>query len=343
MRIAFLRRFHTNPWFSGAQIQALQMAESLRALGNTVEFVGSDSRAESYDVLHVFGLYAEYLPIVREYRHRGVPVIISPIFFKDISTLLKRALAATASGWGQFRQTYRIQRELLRHADALLPNTQAEAQFMRRYFHLRCPMTVVPNGVDPRFAAGEPRLFRETFGIEGDFVLNVGRIERRKNQWRLIQALRGTGLPLVVIGESIAQRYLARCQRVSGVQVRFLPALPHDSPLLASAYAACRVFALPSMLETPGLAALEAAVAGARVVVTPHGGAPEYFQGFALYPNPRSVRAIRAAILTAWNAPHDTETQRQFILNRYSWHAVAQQTVQAYRQVIGRHHANCSL
>ncbi|GIV09326.1 MAG: hypothetical protein KatS3mg019_1417 [Fimbriimonadales bacterium] len=123
----------------------------------------------------------------------------------------------------------------------------------------------------------------------------------------------------------------------------FLPALPHDGPLLASAYAACRVFALPSMLETPGLAALEAAVAGARVVVPPYGGALEYFQGFALYPNPRSVRAIRAAILTAWNAPHDAETQRQFILSRYSWNVVAQQTVQAYRQVFENRHANRSM
>ncbi len=35
--------------------------------------------------------------------------------------------------------------------------------------------------------------------------------------------------------------------------------LDHDDPLLASAYAAARVFALPSWFETPGLAALEAA------------------------------------------------------------------------------------
>ncbi|OYT74114.1 MAG: glycosyltransferase [Armatimonadetes bacterium JP3_11] len=343
MRIAFLRQFHSNLWFSGAQIQALQMAEALRNLGVTVEFVGADCRAESYDVLHVFGLYAEYLPIIHQYRRRGVSVVVSPIFFKDVSTLLKRVLAAAAPGWGSFSRVYRIQREILRNADALLPNTQAEAQFVGRYFRLRCPMIVVPNGVDPRFAAGEPRLFRQTFGIEGDFVLNIGRIERRKNQWRLIQALRGTGLPLVVIGECISRKYGLRCQQVRGAEVQFLPALPHDSPLLASAYAACRVFALPSLLETPGLAALEAGVAGARIVVTPYGGAPEYFQAFARYPNPRSVKAIRAAILEAWDAPHDAEAQSQFLLSRYTWNAVAQQACQAYHQVIGRLHADCGM
>ena len=39
--------------------------------------------------------------------------------------------------------------------------------------------------------------------------------------------------------------------------------MEHRDPLLALAYSACSVFALPSTLETPGLAALEAAAAGA--------------------------------------------------------------------------------
>lgn len=319
------------------------MAAALREKGVTVEFVDPSGGVQPHDLLHLFGLYADYLPLCREYRRKGIPVVVSPIFFKDLSTPAKRAAAALAFGWGRFSSTYRAQRAIVLHADALLPNTHAEAQFVRRYFCIRRRTRVIPNGVEPRFAEGDPRLFRETFGIEGDFVLNVGRIERRKNQWRLIQALQGTGLPLVVIGECIGRKYLARCQRIARVDVRFLPALPHDSPLLASAYAACRVFALPSMLETPGLAALEAAVAGARVVITPYGGAPEYFQEFARYPNPRSVVAIRAAIVAAWNAPHNAAAQRQFILNRYRWDAVAQQTLQAYRQVIENCYADRSM
>jgi glycosyltransferase involved in cell wall biosynthesis len=97
------------------------------------------------------------------------------------------------------------------------------------------------------------------------------------------------------------------------------------------------VFALPSLLETPGLAALEAGVAGARVVVTPYGGAPEYFGDYALYPEPRSVQAIREAILRAWNASHDPDAQRQHLLSRYSWASVAQETLKAYRQILECH------
>lgn len=337
MRIAFLRQFHANRWFSGAQVQAIQTADALRRLGLSVDFV-EDTQSDGYDLLHVFGLYPEYRAVCEAFRSREMPMVVSPIFFKDISTPFKRVSIAAAPVWGRFSRSYRELRQLLALADVLLPNTRAEAQFVARYFRLSRPVQVVPNGVDPRFAEGDPRLFREQFGIQDEFVLCVGRIERRKNQLRLVQALRGTGIPLVIVGDCIARKYQARCQRVADANVRFLPALPHDSPLLASAYAACRVFALPSLLETPGLAALEAGVAGARIVVTPYGGAPEYFQQFARYPNPRSVASIRAAILEAWESPHNPEAQRQFLLSRYSWEQVAQETLRAYQYALNRRH-----
>ncbi|MCS6919996.1 MAG: glycosyltransferase family 4 protein [Fimbriimonadales bacterium] len=333
MRVAFLRHFHPNPWFSGAQIQALQTAHALQHLGVSVQFATQGESSEA-DLLHVFGLFPEYLPTVQWYQRRGTPVVVSPIFFKDVSTWAKRLQVRWASYGGRWSSRWRVQRALLQSARLLLPNTRAEAEQVRRYFRVATPAVVVPNGVDARFAEGEPRLFREAFGIREDFVLCVGRIERRKNQLRLVQALRGTGIPLVIVGECIARKYLARCQRAADANVYFLPALSHDSPLLASAYAACRVFALPSLLETPGLAALEAGVAGARIIVTPHGGAPDYFQQFARYPNPRSVDSIRAAILDAWDATHDPEAQRQFLLNRYSWTQVAHETLQAYQRVL---------
>ncbi|MCX7992099.1 MAG: glycosyltransferase family 4 protein, partial [Fimbriimonadales bacterium] len=270
MRVAFLRRFHSDPWFSGAQIQALKTAQALQHLGVSVEFAALNESPEA-DLLHVFGLFPEYLPTVQLYQRRGTPVVVSPIFFKDVSTWTKRLQVLWAAYGVRRSSCWRAQRALLRSAQLLLPNTRAEAEQVRRYFRVATPTLVVPNGVDARFAEGDPRLFREAFSVKGDFVLCVGRIERRKNQLRLVQALRGTGIPLVIVGECIAQKYLARCQRVADANVHFLPALPHDSPLLASAYAACRVFALPSLLETPGLAALEAGVAGARIVVTPYG------------------------------------------------------------------------
>src|SRR5205085_2575717 len=77
---------------------------------------------------------------------------------------------------------------------------------------------------------------------------------------------------------------------------RWVPAVAHDDPLLASAYAAARVVALPSWFETPGLAALEGALAGRAVVVTPYGCAPEYFGDMAVYVRPGRPTKLAQAL-----------------------------------------------
>jgi glycosyltransferase involved in cell wall biosynthesis len=78
------------------------------------------------------------------------------------------------------------------------------------------------------------------------------------------------------------------------------------------------VFCLPSTHEGTGLAALEAGAAGARVVITRNGGAPDYFLHHAWYVDPDSVASIRGAIETAWHAPVD-DRLRQHIAQRLSW------------------------
>src|SRR5207245_1548094 len=131
-----------------------------------------------------------------------------------------------------------------------------------------------------------------------DFVLFVGRVEPRKNVLGLIRAVARMGVPLVVVGAPPAghERYAEQCRRAGLGFVRWLGAMEHDDPMLASAYAAARVFALPSWFETPGLAALEAALAGAAVVVTPFGCTREYFGNRVEYARPDRASEIHTAI-----------------------------------------------
>src|SRR5262249_26969183 len=157
--------------------------------------------------------------------------------------------------------------------DAILPNSEAEARQLVGLFGAdRRRIHVVPNGVDPRLAHASPASFRARFGAE-PFVLYAGRVEPRKNVLGLIRAVRPLGTPIVVLGEAPPghESYALACRRAGGDLVRWLARMDHDDPMLASAYAAARVFALPSWFETPGLAALEAALAGAAVVLTPFG------------------------------------------------------------------------
>jgi glycosyltransferase involved in cell wall biosynthesis len=109
--------------------------------------------------------------------------------------------------------------------------------------------------------------------------------------------------------------------------------LENESEMLASAYAACRVFILPSLFETPGIAALEAGLAGARIVITKFGGTQEYFRDMAIYVDPHSVESIRSGIVRALNADK-TSDLRDHIRKEYLWERVAEKTLVAYRDAL---------
>jgi glycosyltransferase involved in cell wall biosynthesis len=221
-------------------------------------------------------------------------------------------------------------------ATMVLPNSRAEADLV--IHGLGVPgskVRVVPNGVEERFYSAEPSLFTKRYGLE-KFILNVGHVgHARKNVLALIRALGQIDHPSVIVGRIIPGPYGDACVREAAKHkhIHLLERLDNSSDLLASAYAACDVFVLPSLFETPGIAALEAGLAGAKVVITPHGGPREYFGDMATYVDPRSVDSIRSGIVAALQAPR-SPSLREHIRKEFLWQHVAEQTLRAYLTVL---------
>jgi glycosyltransferase involved in cell wall biosynthesis len=189
--------------------------------------------------------------------------------------------------------------------------------------------------VDERFYTADPTPFVRKFGMT-DFILNVGHTGHvRKNVLSLIRALAGIDRPAVIIGRFIAGPYgeLCRVEAGKNKNILLIDGLENSSEMLASAYAACDTFVLPSQFETPGIAALEAGLAGAKVVITPHGGTKEYFGSMAQYVNPASVDSIRAGIERALAAPKTTAL-REHIRKNFLWQKVAEKTAAEYSRAI---------
>jgi glycosyltransferase involved in cell wall biosynthesis len=327
----------------GGENQLVRTAIHLEALGIPIRpFSPWVDRLSQGRLLHLFGMSREGLELARAARSQGLPVVLSPICWVEPRAIVALApnrwrAASDLAAWAARAVTPRglgWRRELLALADAILPNSEAEARQLVRLFGAdRRRIRVVPNGVEPRFAAADPSAFRAAIG-PGDFVLYVGRIEPRKNVLGLIRGARRAGLPLVVVGDVVPGHgaYAAACRREGGPAVRWVPRLAHDDPRLASAYAAARVFALPTWFETPGLAALEAALAGCAVVVTPFGCTREYFGDRARYARPDRPAEIARALAEAWAAGPDPELARH-VGAHYPWAEVARRTAEVYDQV----------
>lgn len=335
----------------GGEVQLLKTGMGLQARGCAVGLFNPwrDKLAEAR-AIHFFGLHREFEPIAAAAKSAGIGVVISPICWYD-----SRAQWALARGWipgalavakhcalshcQPIRQRAWRSR-LLRLADAVVPNSRAEADQLHRLLGVDAGrLHVVPNAVDcdahePAAATttGAPAFFDSA--ESAGYVLYAGRIEPRKNVLGLIQVCRELRFPLVVIGTAPPwqQEYLDRCRRAAaGASVRFAGAMPQGDPRLVASMANARVFALPSWFETPGLAALEAAAAETPVVITARGCTREYFGDDVHYCDPARPATITAALRTAWDRPNEGRAAlARRIRNQWNWRETARITEAIY-------------
>ncbi len=333
----------------GVRTQVLQSKAALENLGvrATLFNAWKDFQPEHFDLIHFFGANIGTYHLAREIHKLDVPIVISPVFFTRHSAEYVRRIVKAGSvlrrlGRGIWTD-YGMMAEMCSWATMIAANTVEEAALFAEGMGVsEEKIRIVPNGVEPRFAEAKPALFRATYGAE-KFILYVGFVgPERKNVVRLIQALEGINHPAFMVGRVEKSSSGNRCLELArnNPRITLLDSMEHDSEMLASAYAACDVFVLPSQFETPGIAALEAGLAGAKVVITSHGGTKEYFGQCAEYVEPSSVKSIRDGIQVALIKQKD-KNLRERIKKEYLWSNVAKQLVSVYESVVllrGRKH-----
>ncbi len=301
-----------------------------------------NDRFQPGDILHVFGSVKEALGLMKTAKTKGVRIVHCPIIWYNWQSSFKIAYTPRERLLCLLRQTVKTllpampseRGTMMNCADLVLAGSEAEAQQIHRYFLVPADrLRVVTYGADEEFEAADSELFRTKTGLR-DFVLAAGRIEPRKNQLNLIRALKGTGVPLVIAGEPVSTHrdYYDRCRQEAGPEVHFAGYLDRASGLLGSAYAGCGVFVLATWFETPGLAALEAALAGAKVVLTREGSTREYFGSDADYVNPASVADIRAKVLAALKKEKNGRLKER-VRSHYLWKHSAEAQIKVYREL----------
>lgn len=363
-------------FLGGDLTQMRETAAALRRLGVEVaESFDPAPDGRGFDVAHVFNLRTVAVTPgqVEALASYGIPIVLSPIYIDPSVSLwgiqaldglfnaehephererllgqfasrqlwLKNAAGATvtAHSVNRSRPDYDdLQRRVLDRVRHLLPNSMLEMSQLAKSLRVcNLPFTVVPYGVDPGvFLAPDPEPFVKEHGIR-DFVLQAGRIEPSKNQLMLCHALRDAEVPLVLIGGQLNPMYVQICKKFGPRDLRVLDRLPVEK--LRHAYAAARVHALPSWVETCGLVSLEAALADCTVVASIAGHEMEYLQEEAYYCDPADAASIRNAVLSAMGN-YDTDQQRrerlrQRILREYTWDRAAEETLAAYQRALG--------
>lgn len=336
----------------GVRTQVSQTAEALQRLGHEIVWIQSNEPFPSIDILHVFVASSEHWGLLRQLNSipqqsgkNRTPIVLSPVFFapKHIQLTKFKLYAESMVGkvFTGISSEYGIKKQICQLANIILPNTRAEQNQINRLFDIPIDrMQIIPNGVETRFMQEKSDEFEQRYGVK-DFVLFVGQASAtRKNILKLLEIAPSLDAPLVVIGDLGKDAYSQKClDSIKKHNIVHLPTLEHHSSLLASAYATAKVFVLPSLFETPGIAAMEAALAGCAIVITQNGGTKEYFKDMASYINPLDTGQLRASIneLLGTNVTQ-LEVQnaqlKDHILTHYSWDTVGSMSLAAYESLL---------
>lgn len=321
----------------GVATQALRTFEETSKLGVSLE---QYDPWKSYDweeiaAVHIFCANLESYNITKAVYEKGIPLIVSSVFFSAHSNALIRAellcsklIQRVLSG---NRTSFDYLKEICTMADIVLPNTTDEKEKLINAIGIPAnKITVIPNGVDNRFAHATAEQFKEKYK-SSDYILTVANLGyQRKNALNIIKALQNISHPAFIIGPYFDTPYGRACKKEleKAPHIQWIGPLHNSSPLLASAFAGAKVFALPSLFETPGIASMEAALTGTTIVTTPYGGTKEYFGEHALYAEPKSIQDIHRAITEALCKEPSSLTHH--IQKNFLWEKIAEKMRDIY-------------
>jgi len=365
MNVLLCNRLDAFSKYGGDTLQMVKTKEGLQALGIQAEIrLELQPDLTGIDLVHLFNIsrvHETAMQLAWAKKH-GKPVVLSPIYHDyeeflaerhDLLGLARRCLSRhlfellkeTARTLRLPRQGpavpgllypgyRRLQERVLDQADLILTTSPLEYESLENRFDLKDKKHAWACNAPNLPGAGVQELgLPEALSGIGPYVLSLSRIEPVKNQLHLARALEGTGLKLVLGGsinpnaKGYAKETLKTLDKIGGI---YLGRVPEER--LQAVYRGAKVFALPSWFECTGIVSLEAGLLGANLALSDRGYVRAYFEGLADFCNPAEEGSIRAAVETAWARPVNPAIQQK--LTEYTWTRCAEQTRDAYQQVL---------
>jgi glycosyltransferase involved in cell wall biosynthesis len=351
----------------GAAVMLADLADALRSMGVEVDISTEyEPDPTGYDAVHVFNIWTPNTAMrqLRHLRAFDVPIIWNPIYshWAEVAWARRAIDGIFRIADGPERQSYldalakgdldaggftrwrfneiipgfhELLRDMLECVDHVLVFSSREMQMLSQVTRLaHKPFSVVPHGVALETVdAASADDFRAHTGIDGPFVLCVGTLNLHKNQLMIVEALKGTGVKLVLVGSCLEAGYKEMCLLEGGDGVVHFDHLPRE--LVAGAYKAADAHILASFAEGAAQVNLEAAAAGCPIVVSNRSSEYEYFGDHAFYCDPTSPDSIREATLAALDGrrsdPHRWSSLSECV-REHTWERAARVVLSAYER-----------
>jgi glycosyltransferase involved in cell wall biosynthesis len=362
MNVIFINEFSFS-YLGGVELHILNLGKELLKQGARVTLVCRVQRqtgeweplAEGFRIVHapkLRDLYAflrsegQYIDVCHAHMSRkpyalcgllfsrllGIPTVFTPHCFypsEELSLrLAKRAYDETFS-----RLAFWLSSRVIN----LTPRDQQDS--VERGMQI-AKSRIIPNSICvPYLRNAQLLAFREKYGIQGDFLLHVGRFQKHKCIDFLVRNQPSIEkLGLVLIGQDDGElETVQRLVHTLGLsdRVYMLQKIPFEE--ICTAYREARCLVMASRNEGLPTVILEAAVFGTPTIAPKVGGIPYIIEGERigyLYEWGDSEGYISCVQRMLDGPTRIDEVTRDELLSRFSWEANAIKVARVYQEVV---------
>jgi glycosyltransferase involved in cell wall biosynthesis len=298
--------------------------------------LSTELRKNPVDVLHVQFTAPPFSPC---------PVVVS------IHDLSFEHLPQTFKWRSRKQLRITVRRSARQAAQVIALSEYARSDIIATYSVNPGNVSVIPLAAPAHFGPTrdevELQRVRQTYGIEGDYILSVGAIQPRKNLSRLVAAYsrlrwaRPEGkLPQLVLVGKCAWLYDETLRTIKELEISNSVILTGYVPEadLPALYSGALCFVYPSYFEGFGLPPLEAMKCGVPVIVGDKTSLPEVVGDAGILVNPFDIDDIAAGIEKVIT---DSELRMQLRVKGleraklFDWQETARQTLAVYKRAAG--------
>lgn len=294
-----------------------------------------NDKISDYDIYHIFKPSIQNYSSIIYAKKLGIPIVISAVAQKEKGrTVLAKKIIDKLLPINTF---YKCMKKIYQMSDIIIAETIYEKEFICKTYNIRADkIKVIPNGISIDYLKETDNHFKKKYGINSDFLLQVGRFDSNKNQLSTIKAIKDTDVNLVLIGgpDKDDLSYYEECKKNAGKNVYFIGWIDHNDPLLLSAYKECKAFILPSHNEILGNALIEAAACGANIISTNVLPLSDWgIDKMCMSIDPNNIDDIKRKIIKSMETDKNNELKKK-VIELFDWKNVTKKHMNVYKGLI---------